>query len=373
MNKLILGAIFLMAPYLFLVSYEQFLGGHLALFYKGLAGGSALRYSKVFWFGLFSVITVLLNRYRTIHHYSPLAVFFIILAIFNTKYYFNPYFLTQFFMICFGAIFFINLTASTSKSEYEFIGAVLALNCFIFIIDVIFDKLFGLSYRMFIGELFGYVIKRNSNEVHGILNNSNLTGAYIALTSYFLIKYKMIIPLILCFVSLVILNSTMAMATFFAIISFYYLSRAISPKVLFIACFFLFFIFYFNGLGGADNGRFYTWGIILKQVKFFGNGLGSFELFTHIPFAKSIIKNEHSVYLTALNSFGVVGLISLLGLFWNSINYSRDCALLFGLFVNFYANLTMHCIPLAMIAIYIFTLNLQRSKNDKTLERQAAY
>ena len=196
-----------------------------------------------------------------------------------------------------------------------------------------------------------------NDEIHGVLNNSNLTAAYIGILSFFLLKHKHWLGLVISFIALAILGSLMGLATFAAVIFSFYIGKIINYRYLYfmliIAMIGAFFL-----IKGADNGRFEVWSKCLENFTFLGKGFGSFSLGANIVQGTKVIRNEHNVYLSSLNTFGICGFLFLLNLIRKTIN-SSYAPMIFGISVNFYGNFTIYSSILFMIVSFGFAKALR--------------
>lgn len=239
-------------------------------------------------------------------------------------------------------------------------------------------ELFYISpYTLYAETFLNVKAVKLSSDIAGVLNNGNISGAYIALClpATFRKNGLWAIPILLLGVFLS--GSAMAVVTTIGICLYYFWSRLVKKLKLLpyagaLGVIILFYILTPRGQLSIDSYRFEIWEMALSvfgDSYIFGNGLGWFAETFHNSFRpyKMVIIQEHNELLSIYFAFGVAGLASMYLLLSRAVKSTNPIMLagLFGVFVNSLGNFTFHVTTLAAIACFYYVAcmhNAQRSK-----------
>lgn len=274
----------------------------------------------------------------------------------------------QFIYFMIGIVFYLLLYKSFSYQEliklerFILIGATLQVTFMLF-------EAAGLNpNHLYAKYIIGADVKTlHANRVGGPLIHGNQTGAYMAILMPLALKKHNLIFLPALILGLVFSDSSLPVATAIGGIAYYFWRQKELNKYLpYLAAILGMIIFYYFDFGHIDSGRKYFWRQVFSKHDFnllYGHGLGYFQhAFSSVRIQGQYFLQEHNEYLATLIAFGLPGLGALLLLFKESLSDSATySAALFGIFINFYGNFTLHISAVACLVIFIFTVN-QKNK-----------
>lgn len=214
----------------------------------------------------------------------------------------------------------------------------------------------------------------------GSLQNSNLSGALIAITAIFLFRKRFIWFVPVAILAIICTDSTTSMVTFLAaasVFSFYKLridkkTIAICSGLVFIAI--AIYAYMAHDLA-TGNGRFEVWHKTLAYIAhgnyLVGYGVGFFsDNFGIMPGTKIAFKQAHNEYLEALMAYGAIGLSIILMLIIKALikrkNIYLTCCII-AICVNSFSNFPFHVSTLAAIGCIIFGISLSGLSNNEIL------
>lgn len=148
----------------------------------------------------------------------------------------------------------------------------------------------------------------------GSLGNPNLLGGYVALCipAFFRKKWVYLIPIAL-FV-LIASGSVISILSAAAGLAYYATRNKIHKKWFYASASFAMILFFFTGMNGMDSGRLEIWQNNLSMLErtnwIIGNGVGWFQD-QRAMWGGAVVAQEHSGFMTILNTFGVFGLLYL--------------------------------------------------------------
>lgn len=279
----------------------------------------------------------------------------------------------QTFYISASLIFFACFYEKHSRKGLNYILNGMAIGCILQSLIVIVSFLgYPAYFKMF--SLFMSDITEQSITTKGIgsLGQSNLLSAYVALTSVALFRKNLYRLLPLPLIALVIANSMMGYATFAAgIVFFINLEfKLVKGYVLYIMASVAMIAAYFTGLAGADTARFASWKEIFSRIDLahflFGKGPGWFFDHPVRTGLNEIMKQEHNEFISALNIFGVIGIVLFIATMAPAITGSKDKlfqAVLFAGFCNSYGNFVFHQSSSALILIVALAICLAEGRS----------
>jgi hypothetical protein len=299
-------------------------------------------------------------------------IFLLIFAYLNTEIFAQIYFWTQFQAVSMMILLFVIVSKSYIRRKILF--HFIALSCVIESFWCLGESLDFDNYNFILNAFkLGLSSPLTKTFASGSLNQPNLSGAYIAISSAFLFNSWWIIFLPFAMFA-TIETSDLPVATFLFVLTVFMARREnkIPKKALFLAWLIpaiLFLIFGFPN--NLDNGRYPVWEAIIKNNDNYllGNGLGHFAMFFHqtfLPEMGVIFRNAHSEILECYYDFGLLGLSLVSYLFYQIIKYQNNrilIASIFGIIFNCYGNFTFHSIQLSYLCVII--LALSHKKNDR--------
>ena len=310
---------------------------------------------------------------------------------------FNQYYALSETIIFSSGLLFIAYLYSHKKLINEFHTIIVALA----FVGMVYDFLHmaGLDLKMVIAEnlLTGVkALKVHSygNYDGGFLGNPNVSGAFYALSIFSFwkkgLKWLSLAPFAMTFFTTAF--PIITAVAFYIMLAWQHLN--FSPKTGYAAFLVLFGAFYlyghsnnlwfYNGpkdeLLWHDSGRFLIWEnstemLINSKNWLMGNGLGWFgDNFKSLykPFGWTV-KQEHNEFFAVLNAFGLVGLLSFMGIFFylsSGIDKITNAGL-FACFVNFMGNFTLHISTTFIVCALILVCALKGKNIGEIVERES--
>ncbi len=220
-------------------------------------------------------------------------------------------------------------------------------------------------------------VKGHLNVV-GSLGNYNLTASYLAITipaflSRRYIKYLAIIPII----ALILTHSYMGVGAL--IVGVVYYNKILSKIKMYLLAITGMIIFPFLNLN-LDSARFGAWFEILQDAFTYkfdksiphwiaGMGPGWFPDSHFIISKTEYFQQEHSVFMSIFNIYGLLGFALLFPIFYKFLHKEKDdrllSTILFIIFCNSYGHFAFHQSTVMIIIIPIIALNLRESERIK--------
>ena len=262
-----------------------------------------------------------------------------------------------------GAILLVRVYECIEQSHIELILNAMCVGALIQFV-VISLALLGFSIESHVASFFHNEIKINGDifshfgASQGTLGNPNLSGGYLALCSLAFFRKKWIYLLPLSLFALLATGSAMAVASFLAGAGFLFKGNIISKRNIYLLSIFSMLTSLFTGLGKMDSGRHEIWRMAVAKVDksdyLFGNGLGWFQDIG-LAWSQTIVRQEHSGFLTLFNAFGLVGVVGLLYFLWIYTN-KKDVnklfsAITFAAFCNAYGHFSIQQSTMMIIII----------------------
>lgn len=199
----------------------------------------------------------------------------------------------------------------------------------------------------------------------GSLGNYNLTASYLCMTipaflSRRYVKYLAIIPITALFLT----QSQMGIGSF--IVGVIYYTKILSKIKMYLLAIVSMFIFPFLNLN-LDSLRFEAWFRMIKSASLYnwviGMGPGWFPDTKFMLTRTEYLKQEHSVFLSIFNTYGLLGFAILLPIFYKFLKRKEDdrllSTILFIIFCNSYGHFVTHQSTVMIIIIPIIALNLR--------------
>jgi hypothetical protein len=325
---------------------------------------------------IFAVLTFLLpQKKRDVPRLLWIAFIYCMLTlVFNQWFVISLNVITQSFYIGVGLVFFMSYFEKHDKESIHYIKSGLICGCFIqsfLAIGQFFDfDLYPKFYQLIYPDAIFTNTSRGGGfgSALGSLGNTNLVGAYIALTAIALFEEGMRKFLFIPIVALIVIKSIMPIAAF-AGGAIYYFRSALVKKwhLYFSAIAGMYSLYHFGSAHNLDSGRFEVWNKLFNQVtqKHFliGQGPGWFpdQRFAMGEFAANpgnrhyLMLQEHNAFLTAFNIFGIALFALLLPVFLKFVfkedKKSMFGAIMFATFINSYGHFTLHQSTVAVIII----------------------
>lgn len=279
----------------------------------------------------------------------------------------NPVFYqTAFFMI--GLVFYLLLYKSFSYQELIKLERFILIGTTLQVTFMLLEAAGLNPNHLYAKYIVGADVKTlHANRVGGPLIHGNQTGAYMAILVPIALKKHNLIFLPALILGLAFSDSALPVATAIGGAAYYFWrQKNLNKHLPFLMAILGMIIFYYFDFGHIDSGRKYFWRHVFNSHDFnllYGHGLGYFQhAFSSVRIQGQYFLQEHNEYLATLIAFGLPGLGALLLLFRESLSDSATySAALFGIFINFYGNFTLHISAVACLVIFIFTVN-QKNK-----------
>ena len=267
----------------------------------------------------------------------------------------------QSFYLAAGMVFFC---CFYERFDFKNISAILngmALGCLIQSILVILSS-GGVQLYPRLFEFFYSDLKITNMDAPGIgsLGNTNTLAAYVSITSIALMRDGFKKLLFLPVIALLIANSLMGYVTILGgalylinlklnILKKYQVYLLTSLSMVGAVVF---------GVGGMDTKRFAMWKKIVSNMDFphflFGKGPGWFYDQSFVNGSEIAIQ-EHNELISAINIFGIIGVMLLVLTFARFFTRSDKSkvfpAILFASFINSFGHFTLHQSTTAIIVI----------------------
>lgn len=319
----------------------------------------------------------------------PLSGFFLAsIALFlSVANQFNPaamLVMLQSFYIAAGLCLFIKMYECFDLKHTGLILNGMCIGALIQFVFVLFNS-FGINLDLHLMYLF------NSNlvvqglepgliEAVGTLGNTNLLAGYLCVCMIAFLRPKWVWLLPLPLFALIFSRSLMGIGAFFAGCGFYFARKYIDEWKIYAVAIVPMFLAYFTGLNDMENGRFKIWGELFSVYDFpnvlWGYGPGWFSTLG-ITFNGAVALQEHSLYLSIVSVFGIIGLIAFLKIGLLAIKGSKNKPIfstaLFVLFINGYGHLSLHQSTMVIIIISVLVICLiKEDENEFNVEWSSA-
>lgn len=317
---------------------------------------------------LYSLIFMLMfmgsRRRRIPKYYLTAVLFFIIMGFLNMHYFFSSNVISHYINILVGGVFFVRFyeTFNSKYKQYIFDGMV---------IGALIQSVIGIAgynglelYAYFLDAVLPLKIVVSStgdgkNNVVGSLGNIGLMGCYLALClpafmSRSAYKYLVALPV----VALMLTETYMGILAGVGVAAYLIneQDKFLSKKEIYLYTILL-MIAGPIGIPEAFNGRLEPWAFIFKNASIkhwlIGMGPGWFPDQKMLVVGVGYFIQEHSLFITLFNAYGLLGFLVLAPIFWKFIN-SKDKNPLFAstLFAGFISSYG-HFVPQQATAMAI--------------------
>lgn len=299
--------------------------------------------------------------------------YFFIIAMFNHHYVISINVMFQSFYIASALMFFALVYERLDRKteHYLFYGMMAgALFQVVFCLADFYNfNLYGKIVHSFWPYLQVYTVKLH---VAGTLGNSNLAGAYLAITSMaFLITgryWLFIIPAIATLMteSLMGIGALISGTVYFALLR----GGFFKEKIMFFVASLGMAIAYFTGLNGEDHERFATWKKVFDRMTYdgnwlFGGGPGWMADQKIINAYGETMVQEHGEFIALLDTFGLVGFALFLAvIFFKKGSFGKWSPVLFVSFVNSFGHFGLHQSTVAIIILLSLALCLSEGEEN---------